>query len=97
MMFSVYVTLTGVTVTESAAVSASLGLSAQWLKHIANPMLFLTRFFAAPASSIYKEIRIKQIKRWSRDNPGLLFYTAPQIRQVIKWHCTGSKSSVKVN
>lgn len=33
------------------------------------PLLFLTRF--SPA--IDKEIRVRQIKTWSRDNPVLLF------------------------
>lgn len=52
------------------------------LNTVQRPAHFNT--LLSPAPAIDKEIRIKQIKAWSRDNPGLLFYTAPQICQVIK-------------
>lgn len=58
--------------------SQSLALDNQSndLNTVQPPALFNT--LLSPAPAIDKEIRIKQIKVWSRDNPGLLFTQRPK-------------------
>lgn len=57
-----------------------------------NTLLFLTRF--SPA--IDKEIRIKQIKTWPRDNPVLLFAQRPKSARSSS-DTAGSKHQLSVS